>query len=47
MGIFDKFNKDELLDKAKSTIDNTTQAVKGKVEETRIVINRESFIFCA
>lgn len=35
MGIFDKFNKDELLDKAKSTIGNTTQAVKGKVEETK------------
>lgn len=35
MGLFDKFNKDEFLDKAKSTIGNTTQAVKGKVEETK------------
>ncbi len=35
MGLFDKFNKDDFLDKAKSTIGDTAQAVKGKVEETK------------
>lgn len=35
MGLFDKLNKDELLNKAKSTIGNAAQAVKEKAEEAK------------
>lgn len=35
MGLFDKFNKDEFLDKAKSTIGNVAQTVKEKADEAK------------